>query len=140
MSTSVFILDCSVTMAWCFENEATPYADLVLASLKQNKALVPPLWKLEVSNVLLIAERRKRIQEADILHFIRLLNQLPIKIEADTTSTSMSDLVLLGRIHQLTSYDTCYLHLALSLGLPIATLDKKLQEAAQQAGAGLYQP
>ncbi len=127
-------------MAWCFENEATPYADLVLTSLKQNKALVPPLWKLEVSNVLLMAERRKRIQEADILHFIRLLNQLPIKIEADTTSTSMSDLVLLGRIHQLTSYDTCYLHLALSLGLPIATLDKKLQEAAQQAGAGLYQP
>ena len=28
-----FVLDCSVTMAWCFDDEATPYTDGVRDSL-----------------------------------------------------------------------------------------------------------
>lgn len=136
----IFVLDCSVTMAWCFEDEACSYSDNVLMSLKnyKNRALVPSLWKLEVTNVLLMAERKKRILEADMLHFIRFLKQLPLDIEKDNDSVSMGDLVLIGKTHQLTAYDACYLHMAISLGLPLATVDKRLEEAAKQAGVSIY--
>lgn len=140
MSSGAFILDCSVTMAWCFEDEASAYADSVLFSLKQNKAFVPFLWKIEVSNVLLMAERKNRITEAGMIHFIRVLDELPIDIAPDSQFINMKDLVLLGRLHHLTSYDTSYLHAALSLGLPIATLDHNLIDSAQQAGASIYTP
>ena len=130
-----FILDCSVTMAWCFEEEACDYADRVLSSLAHVKALVPELWHLEVSHVLLMAERKQRIQEAQILRFSRLLESLSIDI--DHNPPSLTDLTLIARLHHLTSYDACYLHLALVRGLPLATLDKNLKNAAEKAGVPL---
>lgn len=131
-----FVLDCSVTMTWCFEDETSPYTEAVLTSLKRTKALVPFVWGLEVTNVLLMAEKSKRLHEANILHFLKLLNLLSIEINENPIS--MEDLIFLGKLHQLTSYDATYLHLALNHGLPIATLDKKLKLAANQAGVPLY--
>jgi predicted nucleic acid-binding protein len=131
-----FVLDCSVTMALCFADEHSAYADTVLSHLKYSKALVPYIWQLEVANVLLLAEKNKRICEADVLHFSSLLSQL--FIEVDDVPVSMSNLFLLGRSHQLTSYDACYLQLALIHGLPLATFDTKLKMAAREAGVSLY--
>jgi len=44
-----FVLDCSVTMAWCFESEADGYTLAVLGALADGTAIVPPLWPLEVA-------------------------------------------------------------------------------------------
>ena len=60
-----FVLDCSVTMAWCFGDEATPYTNGVRDALVDARAVVPSLWPLEVANVLLVAERRDRLEKAD---------------------------------------------------------------------------
>ncbi len=68
-------------MAWCFEDEAGDYADAVLASLATSEALVPAIWSLEVANVLLVAERRGRLTQADATRFVRLLRTLPIIID-----------------------------------------------------------
>ena len=43
----------------------------------------------------------------------------------------IEDLLPLGRANSLTSYDSAYLELAMRQGLPIATLDGKLLEAAR---------
>jgi predicted nucleic acid-binding protein len=40
----------------------------------------------------------------------------------------------LARRYSLSAYDAAYLELALRKGLPLATLDAQLGEAAQQAG------
>lgn len=133
-----FVLDCSVTMAWCFEDESSPYAEAVLLSLERAKALVPSFWTLEVANVLLIAERKKRLREAEMFHFTQLLSQLPIQV--GEAHFSMTDFILLGQKHELTSYDACYFGLALVYGLPLATLDKKLKHTATKAGILLYAP
>ena len=59
-----FVLDCSVTMAWCFDDEATPYTNAVRDSLAEMQAIVPSLWSLEVANAAIMGERRKRLDEA----------------------------------------------------------------------------
>ncbi len=51
-----FVLDTSVTLTWCFEDQQTPYTLDVLKALKTEQALVPPIWRLEVINGLLGAE------------------------------------------------------------------------------------
>jgi len=69
-------MDISVTMSWCFEDEATPASDAVLDRLGAEQAAVPSSWPLEVANVLLVAERRKRLTEARASRCLRS-GQLP---------------------------------------------------------------
>jgi predicted nucleic acid-binding protein len=134
-----FVVDTSVVMAWCFKDVGTPYADRVLESLTASSALVPPIWPLEVVNVLLAAERRKRLAEADSLRFITLLNQLPIRVEPPPpTESLMAGILPIARKYGLSSYDASYLHLAMRNGLPLATSDQKLKAAATKAKVAMW--
>ena len=129
--TELFVTDNSVVMSWCFKDEGNQYADLVLDRLSEATAVVPSIWPLEVINVLLVAERRKRISEADSVRFITLLSQLPIVVEYEKPEQIMKDLLPLARIHNLSSYDASYLALAMRKGVPMATLDNRLINAAK---------
>ena len=135
-----FVLDCSVTMAWCFEDEASPYADAVHDSLKSVQAVTPTIWPLEVVNALIVGERRKRLDEARSSRFLALLNGFPITVDDATTSRAFSDIAHLARAHQLSAYDSAYLELTIRRGLPLACLDGKLKTAAAAAGVPLYTP
>jgi predicted nucleic acid-binding protein len=126
-----FVIDNSVVMSWCFKSEANKYGDAVLDILAESTALVPPIWPLEVVNVLLIAERRNRLKQVDSIRFITLLSQLPIVVELERPERKMKDLLSLGRANNLSSYDAAYLDLAMRNDCPIATLDEKLIEAAE---------
>ncbi len=125
-----FVVDNSVVMSWCFKDQANHYADSVLERLTETVAYVPSVWSLEVVNVLLSAERKKFIREADSVRFISLLSQLPILVEYESSEKVMKDLLGLARAHKLSSYDASYLDLAMRKGLPLATLDKNLRKAA----------
>ncbi len=128
-----FVLDCSVAMAWCFESEADEYADSVLRALPGQTALVPALWPLEVTNVLLVAERHRRLSGADILRFLDLLAGLPIVVEGPARVMDLGILLALARQYRLSAYDTAYLHLAMRERLPLATRDRALRAAARAA-------
>ena len=131
---SPFVLDCSVSMAWCFEDECDQYADAVLGALGQTEVFVPAIWPLEVANVLLAAERRKRLKKADTARFVELLGGLPIVVEWMNTENALSRVLANGREYRLSSYDAAYLELAIREGAPLATVDRRLGEAAQTAG------
>ena len=130
----MFVLDCSVTMAWLFEDEQTEFTERILDKLGEDPATVPSLWCLEVLNVLLVAERRKRCTQAQSIHFLETLKSLPIEIAEATTATQSESLLLLAKAHDLSSYDAVYLDLALRLGCPLATLDLNLRKACKKAG------
>ena len=84
-----FVLDCSVAAAWCFADEKNSYVDTVLESFCEGyEALVPPLWVLEVVNVLALAERRKRLLPAETEHFFELYSTLPIFLDQAMTSVA----------------------------------------------------
>ena len=128
-----FVVDNSVVMAWCFEDETSQYADTVLDKLEVSTAIVPSIWPLEVGNVLLVAERKKRLSESDSTRFIALLTELPITIEQEPPGRMLKEILALAREHQLSSYDASYLDLAMRKGLPIATLDNGLVAAAERS-------
>jgi len=72
-----FVVDNSVVMSWCFEDEGDGYAESVLESLEVGEAFVPAIWPLEVGNVLLVAERKGRLGQASVVRFLSLLVALP---------------------------------------------------------------
>jgi predicted nucleic acid-binding protein len=133
-----FVVDNSIVMTWCFEDEASPYADAVLDSLSEAIAVVPAIWPLEVVNVLLVAERHNRLRESDSVRFISMLSQLPIVVDRTWPERMMKDLMALGRANILSSYDAAYLELAMRQGLPIATLDRKLVEAIKRIDIPIF--
>lgn len=133
-----FVLDCSVAMAWCFEDESDSYSDRVLNLMVDSEALVPALWFLEVANVLLLVERNKRIKEADSSRFIELLRSLPIAEDEESVTQIIGSIVSSGREFNLTSYDAAYLELAMRQGLPLATRDKALKTACEKCGVPLF--
>lgn len=133
-----FVLDCSVAISWCFEDESDPYAERVLDSLLETSAIVPQLWTLEVTNVLLVGERRSRQTFAQTERAVALLESLPIVIDDQTVIRAMGHILSLGRMQSLSTYDASYLELAIREGLPLATLDRKLAQAANNCGVSLY--
>ena len=137
---SRFVLDCSVAMAWCFEDESDGYADAVLDRLDNGTAVVPSHWPLEVANVLLVAERRGRLKEADSTRFLELLGALPIEVDSETPARAFGAILSLGREHGLSSYDAAYLELAMRESVPVASLDQPLRLAAEGSGVSLLRP
>ena len=128
-----FVIDNSVVMTWCFKDEKNKYTDAILDTLEFSTAFVPSIWPLEVGNVLLVAERKKRLSKADSTRFITLLAELPIVIEPEPPERMMRDILALAREHQISTYDASYLDLAMRKDLPIATLDKGLKKAAKRS-------
>ena len=131
---SAFVLDCSVAVAWLFDDEATPESDALLDRLKDDGAFVPALWRLELGNVLARAERRKRISAAQIVAFLALLDRLPIATDPETESRAFREILALARAEHLSTYDAAYLELAMRRGLLLATRDSALVHAARRVG------
>lgn len=130
-----FVLDSSVTMAWCFEDEKTAYSETILERLGSgDQAIVPPLWSYEVLNVLVGAQRHKRITQAQAINFWNKLQFFPIIIDSANRENSFLDILSLAHQYHLTGYDAAYLELCLRTGSPLASLDENLRNAAQRAG------
>jgi len=128
-----FVLDCSVTLAWVLPDEGNAYADGLLDRLVAEGAVVPPVWPLEVGNVLLVALRRRRIRQNELEPIIERLERLPIEIDIGATDHALAAVLVLAGQHGLTTYDASYLDLAQRRKLPLATLDKKLRGACRAA-------
>ena len=129
-----FVLDASVTASWCFEDEEASVAEAAMDRLPEDHAVVPALWWFEIRNILVVNERRGRIDSADSDVFLNDLARLPIRIESDSNEHLV---VALAHTHRLTAYDAAYLDLAVRLTAPIATLDRALVDAARAEGLEL---
>jgi predicted nucleic acid-binding protein len=129
---TAYVLDVSLTMAWCFADEARDQSRAMLRLLEDDTALVPGIWAAEVANVLLVAERRRRIDRAQTRAFVARLMALPIAVEETGAGRMLGEVMSVGRDTGLAAYDALYLDLAIRHGLPLATLDRPLRAAARK--------
>ncbi|ALN41015.1 toxin [Rickettsia rhipicephali] len=111
VNSKPFIANCSITVSWFFYYERDKYSDFTLDYCYKFRVIVPPLWKLEVTNVILIAEKRARIKSVEVIKIIDFLNALPLNISNFNFS-----------IHE---------------GLPMTTNDKALIKACHNNGIPL---
>jgi predicted nucleic acid-binding protein len=128
------VIDSSIALTWCFEDEASPETDGLFERVRDEGAVVPGLWHLELGNVLLQAERRGRISRADIATRLSLIADLPISVDGKTTPRAWREILLLARAENLTAYDAAYLELADRRGLRLMTRDHALADAAKRLG------
>jgi predicted nucleic acid-binding protein len=137
---SELVIDSSVTLSWCLADETDMYAEAILRALQSQSALVPCLWPFEVANGLRMSERRGRSTLAEIQRALADLEALPIEVEGVGHGRALREVLQLSRQEGLTVYDAAYLELAMREGLPIATLDDQLREAARRVGVPEFRP
>ena len=132
-----FVLDSSIALSWCFEDERTPATRALLVRVGVAGACAPALWPLEVLYALAMAERRSRIDSERRQRLAGFLHDLPVTIDDETASQAWAVASQLAARFRLTVYDAAYLELAQRLNLPLATLDQELRAAAAALGVPL---
>jgi predicted nucleic acid-binding protein len=128
------VVDASVALAWCFPDEASNYADSVLLALEEQAIVIPAIWAVEITNAMLVGERRKRIRQPEVQRFVELLKGLNIVEDAQPAANAVSNLFPLARDYRLSACDAAYLDVAIRREIPLATLDSNLRKAALVAG------
>lgn len=135
---ATFVADASVTLPWCFEDESTAWTDGLLDRLRNgDRIAVPAHWPTEISNGLLMALRRRRIQPGRSELFWDELAILPIEVEPPLSPDQAKEVLALSQKHGLTVYDAAYLELAKRKGITLATADSELIAAASLEGVML---
>jgi predicted nucleic acid-binding protein len=130
-----WVIDSSIALAWALPDETSKEAERFLSRISIRSILwVPSLWWYETANALLMAQRRKRLTEADRIRLMELYRRLPIRTDVVLDSDSMSRFHTLAIEYNLSAYDAAYLELAQRRGLGLATVDRSLRLAAQRAG------
>lgn len=133
----MLVVDASIALTWCFEDEVTAATEAIGAQVDADGAVVPNLWRLEVANALLLAQRRGRLDRSGVEQRLRLLAALPISIDGETDAHAWNDTMLLARAERLTLYDAAYLELAIRINGTLATLDRALARAARHLGVAV---
>jgi predicted nucleic acid-binding protein len=131
------VIDSSITLSWCFEDERTDVTATLLYRVAETGALVPALWRLEVANGLQVAVRRGRIDVAYRDATIADLRDLAIDVDPETDRKAWSEILQMADRFRLTLYDAAYLELAQRRQLPLASLDNELRAAGQLLGVPL---
>lgn len=126
-----FVADASVAAAWVLPDEEAALADLALDRLGRDTAQVPDVFWHELRNLLLSAERRGRIDKGHADVSMERLRRLPIRCPGEADDRHV---MALARDHDLTAYDASYLALAIREGCALASLDRRLTEAAAAEG------
>lgn len=132
------VVDASVAAAWCFDDEVSPFTEAALDDVVRTGARVPALWLVEMTNVLVMAERHGRLDAQRVDRFVEVLLALPVIVDHGEPGVLVPAVVRIARAQRLTAYDAAYLELAMRVGLPLATRNTSLRAAADRVGVALY--
>jgi len=133
-----FVLDASVTLPWCFKDEANSYSDSIFEALNRQYAVTTALWPFEVASALATAERKGRIYQSGTKTFLERLWVLPVQVEMHPAMWVCHEALELTRRFRLTAYDASYVALTQRMNLPLATLDDDMRAAAATVGVRLF--
>jgi predicted nucleic acid-binding protein len=137
---SLFVLDASYTMTWCFPDRATPNTDEKLERLEAalDSAIVPAIWPIEVANALGKGVVRRKLTENQAQEIWNALRLLPIR--ESRRLRDVPRLLGLAVRHNISVYDACYLEEARLVQAPLATNDHGLRDAAELYGVAVLMP
>jgi len=137
-----FVLDASVTCAWYLKNQATDYSIAVYRAAmieRKHQPVVPEVWATEVSHVLIRAIGRRLITRLECRQALEQLSGF--KPEVRALDLSPNAIYAFHARWGTSGFDTVYLALANSLGIPVSARDNPMLRAgAERAGVPLFVP
>lgn len=131
---SPIVLDASIVIAWCFDDDATGIADETIDRMKNAERWIPSLLQIEVTNTLSRIERKKQTTRRVVREFLGDFESMELEVDHEAGMRAFQEIYGLCQEFGLTAYDAVYLELAMRKGAVLATLDQELRRAAVKAG------
>jgi predicted nucleic acid-binding protein len=128
------VVDVSIAAKWFIPDDRNRFAGAILDRILVESAYVPALFRWEIQNVLLSAERAGRLTPRDLDDALDSLRDLPILVDPPGERIFSGTEVRLARYYSLTAYDAAYLALAIDRRVALATSDAELCYAARDLG------
>lgn len=129
-----YVIDASFVASLFLPDEASEKTSSLARKLGPADATAPCLLQLEITNILLMAHRRKRITGVQLKQLSDAFENLPVSFQPALTGEQRATVLQLAEKHQLTAYDAAYLELCMRMGLGLATLDASLLKASKAEG------
>lgn len=129
-----FVVDASVAICWLMPDEDYPVASAALRKTESDSIVVPGIWWFETRNILLVNERRGRVESGKTAEVLEALRKLPVEVDI---AAAEDQLMSLARTCRLTVYDAAYLELAQRRSCELATLDKAPLAAARTVSVSI---
>jgi predicted nucleic acid-binding protein len=129
------VLDASTALAAILPDEDSAYARSAILVAASDGLVVPTLWQYEIQNGLLVALRRNRIDARLLAAALDALRGLRAVFDSPA---ALGRELHLASAHRITANDAAYLSVAMERGAMLATNDKRLRDAAEGAGVGLF--
>ncbi|MGH7708068.1 MAG: type II toxin-antitoxin system VapC family toxin [Candidatus Dormibacteria bacterium] len=124
------VIDASLPAKWVVRDEASDGANAVLKTVSRQDAVVPAIFPFEIENILVVAKRRRRIDDAALNEALRLLKKVDITVQPFGLS-GFGRHIDLAKRYALTAYDAAYVTLASNRKLMLFTADQRMEAAAQ---------
>ena len=128
------VVDASVALAWTIDSQRTPAAMAMRANAGSFDFIAPSIFRVEVRNALMKAERRNLIARADVDAAITELAAVGVTCPPEPGDDELEAAMLLGRQARLSLCDALYLQLAQTEGAALASRDASLLAAAHAKG------
>jgi len=125
------VIDPSMAAAWTLEDEKTDAGDKILNEAKIGNPITCTLFWYEYRSILLVNQRRGRVQKERIPAMLREVHALEIE---ERRLDDDQAVISLAFQHDLSAYDAAYLALALQENAILASNDRKLLRAAIASG------
>ena len=124
------ILDASLALAYVMPDEDSSVARRIMSLIEEAPALAPTIWIYEIASGLRQGRARNRLSGEVADSVMTTLTGLHIEFEQPNGHRLME----LSNMTGLTVYDASYLALCLQHQLPLASLDRRLVQAARDLG------
>ena len=144
MAAEVIVLDNSINTRLLWPDSESPdnneHALRVIRQAANGSIFrVPTIWHYEAAHVAAALVRTGQVSQASAMRYFEQVAMLPIVTDTTSHAKATSATFALSVQYNLSVYDAAYLELALRLGGSLATNDQRLQAAAHQAGAPLFE-
>jgi predicted nucleic acid-binding protein len=131
---SMFVADASVALGWIHSGQRTAKTDELLRMAETGTIVVPVLWFAEISNVLLVLERRKKMTRDERKNGLIRLEKLDVLVDDALESRVFSRVTELAEELGTSVYDAWYLEIAERRGLPLGSQDVAVINGAGKIG------
>jgi predicted nucleic acid-binding protein len=129
----IYVVDASVAVKLVIPEEHSGEAEELFGLLALPSPTViaaPDLLTIECANVLRSRVKRRMMTAATAREALEALRALPI--ETTSAADDVAEALAFALEHDISAYDACYVRLAIRLGAPLVTADRKLLIALQK--------